>query len=380
MIHRNLDTLRETLGEIASKTANPPIPKPLGLCGFDGFIDTFIHIESPDTMAAFGPKVAAAAGIATSVPVRHEGDRFGGNGPLLASALHDIWSGHVSTTYIGALGSEGVLPIFGNALEAKTKRLVSLADPAHSDCLEFRDGKVMLSDMRACADVSLERLAERMDPADLDAELLGADFIAAVNWGKLPAVGGIWKHLASRIRELGRKPKEVVFFMDLAEFEHRPQDDVRGLLESLPAITGSCRTILSFNLKEAWQMGDIVGAPFNGRKDHDSVIELARRLKKAIDVDRIVVHPNDCAASADARGECLVPGPVCAHPLVSTGAGDNFGAGLLSGELLGLGPEGSLLTGNCASGHYVRTGRSASFREMITLLDHWRDGSIPERL
>ena len=143
----------------AFKQASPPSGRLSGLCGFDGFIDTFIRMEAPDTMAEFGPKVAAAAGIAASYTVRHEGDKFGGNGPLFASGLHGLWGGNIDVTYIGAMGRDEVLPIYREALEAKTKRLVTLAEPAHSDCLEFRDGKIMLSDLRSCAEITLERSA-----------------------------------------------------------------------------------------------------------------------------------------------------------------------------------------------------------------------------
>ena len=80
-------------------------------------------------MASFGPKVAAAAGIAASYSVRHEGDKFGGNGPLFASGLHGLWSGGIDVTYIGAMGRDEVLPVYREAIGGRTKRLVTLADP-----------------------------------------------------------------------------------------------------------------------------------------------------------------------------------------------------------------------------------------------------------
>lgn len=65
-----------------------PLPSRLsGLCGFDGFIDTFVRLQTAVSMAEFGPKVAAAAGIATSFPMRQLGDKFGGNAPRF-SLLH----------------------------------------------------------------------------------------------------------------------------------------------------------------------------------------------------------------------------------------------------------------------------------------------------
>lgn len=351
-----------------------------GICGFDGFIDTFIEMRQPASMAEFGPKVAAAAGIAASYTVEHKGDKFGGNGPLIASALSDIFFNQIDITYIGAMGAGDVLPIYREALEGKIRRLYSLAEPAHSDCLEFEDGKVMLCDMRSCGEVTWERLLDTVGLDTLDTLLKDSRFIGAVNWGKLPHVGRIWSNLSQQLAALGVPRKEVIFFMDLAEFEQRPMTDREALLNLLPAITHQCHTLLSFNLKEAWQMADSFNANFHGRKDPESVAELAVFLKENIEVDRIIIHPNDGAACASAEACTYIPGPYCQKPLISTGAGDNFGAGCIAACLEGFDNLGIALAGNCASGHYVRSGRSASFLDMTRLLDQWLLGEVPERL
>ena len=379
-IYRDVKSLAAVIVDFkAGLTAAAP-SRPAGLCGFDGFIDTFVRLQAPASMAEFGPKVAAAAGIATSFPVRQLGDKFGGNGPLFAAALSDIHAGEVDVTYIGALGSGEVLPIYQAALGGKAKRLHTLAAPAHTTCLEFTDGKVMLSDMAACAEISWERLLECVGQSALDAELKAADFISAVNWGKLPHAGVIWSNLAGRLGELGVPAKKVFFFMDLAEFETRPLADRMELLARMEPITRQCRTLLSFNLKEAWQMGEVFGGAYHGRKDADSVAELAAFLRSRIAVDRVIIHPNDGAACASAAGTVYVPGPYCREPLISTGAGDNFGAGCLSDALKGLDDAGLLLAGNCASGYFVRSGRSAGFADLIRLLDDWAAGTLGERL
>jgi len=379
-IYRNVQSLAPVIADFKAKTATPARPRFSGLCGFDGFIDTFVRLLAPPSMAEFGPKVTAAAGIAASYPARHEGDKFGGNGPLFAAAINDIHVGAIDVTYIGALGRGEVLPIFQAALGNKTKRLHTIAAAAITTCLEFTDGKVMLNDMAACGEVTWEGLLECIGQAVLDEELKAARFISAVNWGKLPHAGPIWSNLAARLAELGMPAKEVFFFMDLAEFETRPLADRQDLLARMPAITRQCNTILSFNLKEAWQMGEVFGGAFHGRKDADAVAELAAFLRARIDVDRVIIHPNDGSACASAVGTVYVPGPYCNEPLISTGAGDNFGAGCLSGALQGLDDTGILVAGNCASGHFVRSGRSASFADMAKLLDAWAAGTLGERL
>ncbi len=380
MIHQDVQSLAAVIAEFKKQTATKPASRPSGLCGFDGFIDTFVRLEQPPSMAEFGVKVAAAAGVASSYPVRHLGDKFGGNGPLLAAALHDIFAGQIDVTYIGALGDKKVLPIFETALAKKTKRLHTIARAAITTCLEFTDGKVMLNDMSACAEVTWKQLLECVGQSALDEELKTASYVAAVNWGKLPHAGEIWSEMSARLAQLGVPAKQVIYFMDLAEFETRPQADRADLLTRLPAITRQCHTLLSLNLKEAWQLGEVFGGKFHGRKDADSVAELTTFLKSQVAVDRVIVHPNNGAACASDSGTVYVPGPHCANPLISTGAGDNFGAGCLAAALLGLDDAGIVLAGNCASGHFVRSGRSASFTDMAKLLDAWTAGALGERL
>jgi hypothetical protein len=378
-IYRDVASLAPVIANFKIQVAAAQ-PRCSGLCGFDGFIDTFVRLQAPASMADFGPKVAAAAGIAASYPARHLGEKFGGNGPLFAAAMHDIHAGAIDVTYIGAMGCGEVLPIYQEALGGKLKRLFTLAAPAHTTCLEFTDGKVMLCDMAACGEVTWERLLECVGPAALDAELQAAGFISAVNWGKLPHAGAIWSNLAARLAALGVPAKEVWFFMDLAEFETRPLADREDLLARIGPITRQCRTLLSFNLKEAWQMGEVFGEAYHGRMDAAAVAELAALLRSRIAVDRVIIHPNDGAACASAAGTVYVPGPYCREPLISTGAGDNFGAGCLAAALRGLDDAGILLAGNCASGHFVRSGRSAAFPDMVQLLDAWAAGTLSERL
>jgi hypothetical protein len=379
-IYRDVQSLALVLAGFKAKIGAPPPARFSGLCGFDGFIDTFVRLKSPPSMAEFGPKVAAAAGVAASYPARHLGDKFGGNGPLFAAALSDIYTGKIDVTYIGALGHPKVLPIFESALGTKTRRLYSLGRAAQTTCLEFTDGKIMLNDMSACGEVTWERLLACVGSAALDEELKAARFISAVNWGKLPQAGEIWSSLASRLGQLGVPAKKVLYFMDLAEFETRPCADREDLLARLGPITRQCETLLSFNLKEAWQIAEVFGGAYQVHKDADSVAELAAYLRGRIAVDRVIVHPNNGAACASAHGTVYVPGPYCSDPLISTGAGDNFGAGCLAAALQGCDDLGLVLAGNCASGYFIRSGRSATFADMGELLEAWTAGTLPERL
>lgn len=378
-IYNNIKDLSDHIETIKNKLTAPS-QNYSGLCGFDGFIDTFIRMEDPSSMESFGPRVLAAAGIAASFRVKNKGDKFGGNGPLFAGALSDIFERRIELSYIGAIGKDKVSPLFERALKDKVDNIYTLAEPAHSDCMEFTDGKIMLNDLSSCAEVTWERLLEVMGSEKLDEYLKKTDYIGAVNWGKLENVGEIWKNIALRLSELKVPEKKVHFFMDLAEFEQRPEKDIKELIDTLSIITKQATTMLSFNLKEAWEMGEFLGGEFRGKKAPEEVAKLASFIRENIDVDKVIIHPNDGAICSGAEGTVYVPGPYCKEPLISTGAGDNFGAGCLAASLKGLDDTGIILTGVCASGHFVRSGNSPSFKEMSSLLEKWQNDQLPERL
>ena len=67
-----------------------------------------------------------------------------------------------------------------------------------------------------------------------------------------------------------------------------------------------------------------------------------------------------------------MPGPLAEKPLITTGAGDHFNAGFVTGQVLGLDPEGALTLGVCTSGHYVRTAKSPSLDDLEKFLANWR--------
>jgi len=160
-IYKNISDLADKIPGI-KKQMKEPSSKFSGLCGFDGFIDTLIRMEDPSSMASFGPKVTAVAGIAASYRVRNKGDKFGGNGPLFVSAISDIFKRDIDLSYIGAVGKDEVTPLFQTALKNKVDNIYTLAEPAHSDCLEFTDGKIMLCDLNSCEEVTWERIIKVM--------------------------------------------------------------------------------------------------------------------------------------------------------------------------------------------------------------------------
>ena len=93
-------------------------------------------------------------------------------------------------------------------------------------------------------------------------------------------------------------------------------------------------------------------------------------------IQGVVIHMVAYASAYVGGVTAGVPGPFCAKPVLTTGAGDHFNGGFTGGYLAGLPLDQCLWTGVCTSGTYVRIGRSPSFEEITGFMADWAGGKI----
>jgi hypothetical protein len=344
--------------------------------GLDGFVDTIVtpvglrrgqgEAFAPiATLAEFGRRIAAAAGKSTNIELFPRMDKLGGNGPIMANAL---LAHGTRLTYIGALGTPSVHPVFADL--ARRATVFSLATAAHTTAVECEDGKLMLGQMRSLDEITFERLQAVVGADGLRTALAAADLVALVNWTMIPNMTGIFEALVEQVLP-AVGPVKARFFFDLADPEKRSVEDLRQALHAIGRFERYGRVTLGLNLKEAQQVAVALGvAPPD--EDERSLRQAAAALRAALGIDTVVVHPRAAAACASAAGTAWVPGPYVEKPLITTGAGDHFNAGFSTGQLLGLDPQACLTLGVCTSGHYVRTGESPTLAQLESFLANWR--------
>ncbi len=352
------------------------------LVGFDGFIDSIIHMVdvrhdmSPSgyvrlkTISAFAARCADASGKSTNIEQVLLEDRFGGNGPLMAGGLAQLG---MKVDYVGAVGqgpSLALHPVFA-PFAARCRRVVPVAEPSTTDCLEFDDGKLMFNNTANVQQVTWEQLVERVGLDSLRAMVDEASLLGIVNWSLLGGVPGIWRGLVREVLpRASAKARRV--FIDLSDPAKRTDGDIRGALEQLRELEAApgVAVTLGLNLAESQRIASVLGLDVYGEGSMATlgqrVSQAAAAIRERLGLDCVVIHPREGAGAADASGTSgWFDGPFTAHPKLSTGAGDHFNGGFAFAQVHGLALEECLATGCAVSGAYVRDAASPT-RERLT--------------
>lgn len=353
----------------AAKLAQTP-----AVVGLDGFVDEIIAVvdkrhdtaryESVRTIDALAKKIAAAAGRSSNYELIVKQMKLGGNGPIMAAALANLG---LRISYVGALGYPHVHSVFQPL--AGSASILSIADPAHTDALEFDDGKLMLGKLTAFDDVRWDVLMARVGREKLEQLIGGAALIGMVNWTMLPHLSDIWRKMLDENILPAARSEGRTLFIDLTDPEKRTRDDIRQALELLTRFQQRVDVVLGLNLKESTQVADVLGIAMS--TDAENAIEqTAAAIREKLNLSCVVIHPRNGAAAATQRQSARFAGPFVRQPKISTGAGDHFNAGFCVGQVLGMSLPESLCIGCAESGYYVRTAQSPGAMELADFIDN----------
>ena len=372
---------KNILNELSSKMASASTKS--AIVGLDGFVDKIIKpVDSRfgqgadfnpiETIEAFGNRIIAAAGKSANIELYEEYEKLGGNGPIMANALV---SEGVKVRYIGALGQpvEAVFQEFAEKTSA-----VSISPPGITNALEFTDGKIMLGLMKGLDEITLDRIIEVMgEGAFLDA-VNRADLIALVNWTMIPNMTSILEDFLTRILpNIGPKESGRWFYFDLTDPAKRSKGDLKEVLNVISRFRSHGHVTLGLNFSEAKQVCNVLDLG-DVEEGAEGLKSGTTRIRNALNLSCVVIHPREGAAAATRDGAWYVDGPFCKHPKISTGAGDHFNAGFAAAEVIGLSPEACLTVAVATSGQYVRSGRSPSLRETARFIESWTSGSLSD--
>ncbi len=328
--------------------------------GFDGYTDMLYSIVKRDDggqkeiyrqSGEFVENLRSTSGMSSEYQIMLKEERIGGNAPIMSIGM-------------AAMGANVCCAgLFNKQIERLRKgtqgrlKIYSLGEPAVTIALEFQDCKYMLADCSKLESVTYSNLVRIMGENAVREDILMADLIAAVNWSAVPALTEMLEYIF-QLETCHHKKKCRWLYLDLSDVRARETKELKKYFATVKQIkkyTG-CQTCLSVNQNELNIL--IERYRVEGRQK----IKMLRRL---LEVDEIIYHGLKDAVFCSEDIYLKTEKNICEKPKITTGAGDNFNAGICVGKLLELSPEKQLKMGNKAAEFYVFHGYSAKLEDLI---------------
>lgn len=351
--------------------------------GLDGFVDEILHVvdkrmnaneyERLRTMKEYGERIVKAAGLSTNIEMVVIQEKLGGNGPILSNALLNYGLG---LTYIGSIGYPHVEKVFEPM--ANRSETYSITKAAHTDAIEFDDGKIMVGKHYPLKDVNWENIKKIIGIPKLVELINNCNLLGLENWTMLPYMSEIWKGMLEEVLPQvdNSNGKRLVFF-DLADPEKRTKGDIQEALGLINKFGQYFDVILGLNLKEATEIAEVLDMEVPKKADGEIDLKaLVEAVGKSLNNYSLVVHPTNEASTFMGGSYYNVEGAFTPKPILTTGAGDNFNAGFCLGQILRLTPEQSLIVGVGTSGYYVRNAKSPTYEDLIEFLEKWSKDEV----
>ena len=349
--------------------------------GFDGFVDEMISLVGerrslddftpvPD-IGAFGALVSAAAGHSSLREIVINDVHPGGCAVNLADGLASLG---VGVDCFATLG-EPMHPAFRTIAEKCRGMHSWVCDPGRTLAFEFNDGKLMFSAVKQLAGFTPDAVRSALADGKYLAACRGADVIALTDWTLYPHMTAVWKMLQTEVfLKLEHRPR---FFIDLVDPSSRSAEDILDMASILRDFEPAGPVTLGLNGNEAnilCRLHDL--PPVAADSAPEETLAQASALRDILGISRVVIHWTRFAVSASAGGGVMQPGPYCANPKKSTGAGDRFNAGFCLGLAHHLDDADALVLGCAVAGFFVRNARSASHQELVAFLRQWAAGTL----
>ncbi|CAN5619279.1 hypothetical protein BH10BAC2_BH10BAC2_45420 [soil metagenome] len=339
--------------------------------GFDGFVDTIVRViknkedknkpEFFNTTNDFGKYITEKSGSSFSLEYEEINTKLGGNMPITSNALARMG---IRVNCVGALGYPQVHPVFNN-LSSNCKPY-SFTNPGIAVAYEFTDGKIILSQMQELNRLEWEELKNIIGIDTLINLYKESDLLGIFNWSEIDTSTNIWKGILTDVLPYYKRAgeKQTVFF-DLSDCSKRSDEAIKEMLSLIKEFSNYRKVILSVNKNEFRCISEVLF----GRETEYSFENNGSKIYERTGVDILLLHSSKETIILSKNQSCKANSFFVTDLVISTGAGDNFNAGFITAQLLGLDLESSLIFANAMAAIYIQSGISAEMKDVINFLE-----------
>lgn len=340
------------------------------LVGFDGTVikdssPCNPHSNSQGSSLSIGSITSFAQRI-QSVPKKEvclnlslPSEQIGGIGPNLAQALIEF---DLNVRYIGALGHLSIHPIFQEF--AKRTDAVSLCNPSELLKLKFDDGTISFSTLKDLSEITYAGIVGKMGEGALFDAISRADLMAMVNWSDTPNMTAILSALLDRVfPNLGPKEQGRIFFFDLPNSIHRTDGDINTALSTISRFRSHGQVTLGLNLEEANRISSVLGKQLV-EKNAEGIKQIASHIRQELSLTCVTVQSEASAGCATKEDAWWIEGSNGQAFQLQVGIDNEFKAGFITAQLIGLSTPACLTLATAAADSYTRTGKRPSIFEV----------------
>ncbi len=228
--------------------------------------------------------------------------------------------------------------------------LLSLGDPALTIALEFPDGKVLMSDIKAVSSLSWKDVETRIGVDKLKAICADLDILGLGYWSLTANFDAIFEGFMAICA--GDNPPKRMFF-DFADIKKKSSEAFMKTLALIRQHNDRIPATFSLNEHEVFELFSRIGVEHPPLEPQAIGAALAEARRK-IGFDELVVHtPEFGAASSATEGEAFAIQERQTKVVRLAGAGDSFNGGYLSASLGDLTLKQRLVVANAATAFFV---------------------------
>ena len=264
----------------------------------------------------------------------------------------------------GLYGDKAIDPAFEEFRESC--EILSLGDPALTIALEFPDGKVLMSDLKAVSSLTWADVKARLGEAKLKEIFSDLDILGLGYWSLTANFDDIFMGFMDQCGN-GNPPKRM--FFDFADIKKKSREAFVHSLELIKQYNDRIPMILSLNEHEVIELFSRVGVE-RPPLEPAAIAAALKVAREKIGFDELVVHtPEFGAASSAIDGEAFALQEKQTKIVRLAGAGDSFNGGYLCASLGDLPLKERLVIANAATAFFVTHATGPSREQLIAQIE-----------